>query len=82
MLAYDYPLLSVVFTIIAVAVMIIIVFFIIWCLVDSFRRTDHRGWAKAGWLILILIIPIIGSIIYVIARPDDATYESSSFETA
>lgn len=77
MLAYDYPLLSVIWTLIAIAIMIVVVFFIIFCLVDDFRRTDHHGWAKAGWLILILIIPIIGAIIYVIARPASASYESA-----
>jgi phage shock protein PspC (stress-responsive transcriptional regulator) len=71
MFAYDYPLLSVIWTIIVFFAALLIVFFIIWCLVDNFQRRDHHGWAKAGWLILILFLPLLGSIIYVIARPSD-----------
>jgi Phospholipase_D-nuclease N-terminal len=33
------------------------------------RRTDHSGWAKAGWFIVILFIPVLGVFIYLIARP-------------
>jgi hypothetical protein len=36
---------------------------------DIFRRDDIGGWAKAGWLLLIIILPLIGILIYVIARP-------------
>jgi hypothetical protein len=44
----------------------------LWCFVDNFRRRDHHGAAKAGWTILILFIPILGALIYIIARPADA----------
>ena len=36
---------------------------------DIFRRTDIHGGAKAGWMILIFILPFIGCMIYIIARP-------------
>ena len=36
---------------------------------DIFRRNDIHGGAKAGWIILIFIVPFIGAIIYIIARP-------------
>jgi uncharacterized membrane protein len=36
---------------------------------DIFRRDDISGWKKAGWLVLIIILPFIGILIYVIARP-------------
>ena len=40
---------------------------------DIFRRRDHSGWAKAGWVFLIFILPLLGILIYLIARPKDAT---------
>jgi hypothetical protein len=47
-------------------------FTIIWMFItvfaDIFRR-DISGWAKAGWIILIVILPFIGILAYVIARP-------------
>ena len=36
---------------------------------DIFRRNDLNGWAKAGWIILIFILPFIGALAYLIFRP-------------
>ena len=36
---------------------------------DIFRRRDLSGWAKGGWILLIFIVPFLGAIIYLIARP-------------
>jgi uncharacterized membrane protein len=36
---------------------------------DIFRRDDLSGWAKAGWSIFIFVLPLIGILIYIIARP-------------
>ncbi len=36
---------------------------------DIFRRDDINGWKKAGWLVLIIFLPLLGILIYVIARP-------------
>lgn len=43
----------------------------IWVFVDIFRRPDISGLAKAGWVILVIVLPIIGSLIYLAARPSD-----------
>ena len=72
MLADSYPLLDVLWTIIFVGVAIVVLFVIIWALIDNFSRHDHGGWAKAGWLILIIVLPVIGTIVYFIARPSEA----------
>jgi len=36
---------------------------------DVFRRDDLSGWAKAGWILLICVLPFLGILIYTIARP-------------
>ena len=61
-------------------VYMVIVFFwlmVIWMFIgvftDIFRRRDLSGVAKAFWIFLIFIIPLIGILIYMIARPADAT---------
>lgn len=36
---------------------------------DIFRRRDLSGAAKAGWLILIVLLPFLGILIYMISRP-------------
>jgi hypothetical protein len=45
---------------------------------DIFRRRDHSGWAKAGWTAVIFILPLLGALIYLIARPKDATAEQDA----
>jgi len=69
MLGYVYPLLSIFWSILIFFGIALMFVFIIWCFIDNFRRHDHHGWAKLGWTILILFVPILGALIYVIARP-------------
>jgi hypothetical protein len=35
---------------------------------DLFRDHQISGWAKAGWVLLLLILPFLGTLIYLIAR--------------
>jgi hypothetical protein len=72
MVAYTWPLLNLFWTLLIAAGIFLLIFFVLWCFVDNFRRRDHHGWAKAGWTVLILLIPFIGGIIYIVARPVDA----------
>ena len=62
MLAYTWPLLSLFWTFLIFAGVFLMVFFIIWCFVDNFRRRDHHGLAKAVWTIVILLIPVLGAL--------------------
>src|SRR2546423_9587884 len=47
-------------------------FTVVWMFItvfaDIFRR-DMSGWAKAGWIILIVLLPFLGVLIYMIVRP-------------
>jgi type VI protein secretion system component VasK len=50
-----------------------VLFFIwIWLLIivfgDIFRSHDLSGWAKALWIIFIVVLPYIGVLVYLIAR--------------
>ena len=38
---------------------------------DVFRSHDLNGWKKAFWLVLIVLVPLLGVLIYVIARGDE-----------
>jgi hypothetical protein len=53
-------------------VVVSIFYAVIWAFIDNFRRRDHSGWAKAGWALVILAIPLLGTIIYTATRPNDA----------
>ena len=72
MFAYDFPLLSMFWVLFWFWIMFAVFFAVIWAFIDNFRRPDHSGWAKAGWAFLILVLPLFGMLIYLIARPADA----------
>ena len=48
-------------------------FMLIWIFItiiaDVFRREDVSGWGKAGWLFLLVVLPFVGALVYMIARP-------------
>ena len=71
MLAYDYPLLGVFWTLVMASLFFLVIFVIIWALFDNFRRKDHGGLAKAVWFLFILFVPLFGAFVYLIARPAD-----------
>lgn len=37
-------------------------------IVDLFRDKETSGWGKAAWIILLIIFPLIGLLIYTIVR--------------
>ena len=75
MLAYDYPILGIFWSMLMFFGLFLMLWLIIWCFIDNFRRQDHHGWAKAGWTVLILFVPVLGALIYIIARPISASLE-------
>ena len=48
-----------------------VIAFMIWfqCFFDAWRRTVIGGGMKAVWTIVLFIIPWVGALIYIIARP-------------
>jgi hypothetical protein len=57
------------------AVLIVIPLLLIWVLtlVDLFRRQDLSTGGKVLWALVVLILPVIGVIIYFVARPPQPT---------
>jgi hypothetical protein len=39
-----------------------------WIIGDIFRSRDLSGAAKAAWLIIVIILPLIGIVLYLIVR--------------
>ena len=64
----SYPLLNVFWTILEVFLWIAWFWLLITIVIDIFRSRDLSGWAKALWLLFVLVIPLIGVLVYVIAR--------------
>ncbi len=73
MLAYDYPLLGLFWT-----MMIFFLWFAwLWLLfrvfADIFRSKDMGGWGKALWSIFVILVPFLGVFIYVIVNGKSMT---------
>jgi hypothetical protein len=69
----DYPLLDVFWTMLIFFAFVIWIYLIILVLADNFRRHDHSGLAKAAWTVFVIFLPLIGVLVYMIARPAEAT---------
>jgi hypothetical protein len=69
MLAYEWTFGSVLWAMIVFFFWFMLIWMFIGVFADIFRRNDLSGGAKAGWLLLIFIVPLFGILIYLIARP-------------
>ena len=66
--SYSYPLLGAFWTIFEIFLWVIWFWILITVFIDIFRSPDLSGWGKALWFIFVLIIPLIGVLVYLIAR--------------
>ncbi|MEU8924027.1 SHOCT domain-containing protein [Kitasatospora sp. NPDC048545] len=66
--ATDYPLLNIFWTMLELFVWILWFFLLFKIITDIFRSHDLSGWGKAGWLVLVILLPLIGVLVYLIAR--------------
>jgi Phospholipase_D-nuclease N-terminal len=68
-LASNYPFLDVVWTMFVFFAFVIWIWLLILVLADLFGRRDLSGWAKAGWTLFVIFLPLLGVLTYMIARP-------------
>ncbi len=66
--SYSYPVLGVFWTILMIFLWVIWFWILITIIIDIFRSHDLSGWAKALWFLFILFLPLIGVLVYLIAR--------------
>ncbi|MFB7380093.1 SHOCT domain-containing protein [Kitasatospora purpeofusca] len=64
----NYPLLNIFWTMLELFLWILWFFLLFKIITDIFRSHDMGGWAKAGWMILVILLPLIGVLVYVIVR--------------
>ena len=69
-IAADYPFMDVLWSMIIFFFWVIWIWIVITVLVDIFRRHDISGWAKAAWVIFVVILPWLGVLVYLIAQHD------------
>ncbi len=68
MLAYTYPLLSLFWTMLLFFGFVVWIWLLVVVFGDIFRSHDIGGFAKAMWVLLVIFLPLIGVLIYLIAR--------------
>lgn len=63
----DYPLLNVFWWMLWFFLFVIWIWLLIAIFADIFR-SDQSGWAKAGWVIFVIFLPLLGVLVYLIAQ--------------
>ena len=63
-----YPILDFFLTMLYFFLFIIWIWLLFMVFIDIFRSHDMGGWAKALWVIFIIILPFLGVFVYLIAR--------------
>ena len=69
-IAADYPFIDVLWSMIIFFFWVIWIWIVITVLIDVFRRSDIGGWAKAAWVIFVVILPWLGVLVYLIVEHD------------
>ncbi len=68
MVVADVGLGQVIWTTIFILGLVLFIGLVIYVVRDLFRDHEMSGWAKVGWLVGIIVIPILGSLVYLIVR--------------
>jgi hypothetical protein len=68
LLAYDFPVLGMFLTVLWFFIWVVWIFLLFRVILDIFRDHELSGWAKALWLIFVIVMPYLGVLVYVIAR--------------
>jgi hypothetical protein len=68
LIAADYPFLDILWTMIIFFAWVIWIWIAITVLVDVFRRHDIGGFAKAAWVVFVIVLPFLGVLVYLIAQ--------------
>jgi hypothetical protein len=63
-----YPLLDIFLSTLYFFGWVLWIILMFWIIMDIFRSPDLSGWAKAGWLVAVIVLPLLGVLIYLIAR--------------
>ena len=71
MLAYDYPLLGVFWTMVMFFLWFAWIVLLFRVFADIFRADDMGGLAKGLWCVFVIILPLLGVLIYFIVNGDD-----------
>jgi hypothetical protein len=72
MLAYDYPILGLFWTMLILFLWVAWIMLVFQVIVDVIR-SDMGGFSKALWAIFVIVVPWLGVLMYIIANGDKMT---------
>jgi hypothetical protein len=72
-LATSYPLLEIFWTILVFFAFVVWLMILFTVLSDIFRRHDTTGATKVLWIILIIVLPYLGTFVYLITQHNGIT---------
>ena len=64
----SYPLLNAFWTILEFFLLVLWIWLVIMVFIDIFRSADLSGGMKAVWVLFVIILPLLGVLVYLIAR--------------
>lgn len=64
----EYPALEVVWTMFVFFGLFLFCWMLITIFMDLIRRDDIGGWAKTGWAVFVIFLPILGGCIYMFSQ--------------
>jgi hypothetical protein len=64
----EFTLGDVLLTVLEIFLFVIYFWILITIFGDLFRDHQLSGWAKAGWVVVLFLVPFLGMLIYLIAR--------------
>jgi NADH:ubiquinone oxidoreductase subunit 6 (subunit J) len=64
----DFSFLDLIWTIIVIYALFVVIMVLFTIVGDLFRDHELSGWGKAGWLILLVVFPLVGILLYLIVR--------------
>jgi Short C-terminal domain/Phospholipase_D-nuclease N-terminal len=63
----SYPLLDIFLTTMWFFLWVLWIYLVCWIIWDIFHSPALGGWAKAGWVVLVVALPLFGVLVYLVA---------------
>jgi predicted PurR-regulated permease PerM len=81
-LATSYPLLEIFWTILVFFAFVVWLMILFTVLGDIFRRHDTTGATKVLWIVLIIVLPYLGTFIYLVTQHNGITERAQQQQKA
>ncbi len=78
----EYPFLNLMWTMVVFFCWIAWFWLLFVAFGDLYRRADVSGWAKAGWTVLLILLPFLGILLYFVTQGRHVLDRQRARETA